>query len=229
MSVLPAVEARWGKPSLAFATALCVVGGVTPFVHHGGAFRLDWLGAGSVLFVLLGLCGPTASPVFTWLMRAGLVGCALGDFLGPSNFQLGAIMFLAAHLAFSAAFLAHGIDRQRLLTRLPIVVVASLGLVAAWLWPHIPSHDRTLVVAYTTVISIMAILAGGLNRSPAQSLLWPGAWIFYVSDIFVARWRFVDPSAINGLACYSLYYFACLLLAWGTTRPIFITPASPSE
>ncbi|OQB99469.1 MAG: YhhN-like protein [Candidatus Hydrogenedentes bacterium ADurb.Bin101] len=40
-----------------------------------------------------------------------------------------------------------------------------------------------------------------------------GALIFLISDIFVARWKFVDPSAINAFFCYPLYYISCALIA----------------
>jgi len=205
---------RW---LLAGVVGLSVGFAVYPHLVRLGGFQHVWLWAGSVAFVLLSFCGTAEAPQFTWAMRLGLVGCALGDFLGPRNFHLGVVMFLLAHLAFSAAFLIHGVAWRRLLARAPIVVGASLLVVVVWLWPHVPENDRGLVAGYTTVISVMAILAGGLSPSPARGLLWVGAWVFYLSDIFVARWRFVDSSPSNGLACYSLYYTACVLLAWGAT------------
>ncbi len=213
------------RPMTRNAIALAVLWGIWPVLATGGGFRSAGLFAASALFVLLGLCGRWDHPGLRIPLRLGLVACAAGDVLGPRNFQVGVLCFLLAHLAFSVGCLAHGVEWGRAWRWSPVVVLASLGLVGWWLWPHLPDRDRPLIAAYTAVISVMAWLASGLRSSPVSPWLWTGAWIFYLSDIFVARWRFVDPSSTNGLICYPLYYLACALLACAAGKDL--QPPSP--
>jgi len=205
--------------------ALAVLWGIGPVILKNGGFRSAGLFAASALFVLLGLCGRWDHPRFRIPFRLGLVACAAGDVLGPRNFHLGVACFLLAHLAFCLGCLGQGVAWGRVLRWSLVVGMASFGLVGLWLWPHLPERDRPLIVAYTAVISVMALLAAGLPPSRLRPWLWTGAWIFYLSDIFVARWRFVDPSSTNGLVCYPLYYLACTLLAWAAGRDL--QPTSP--
>ena len=219
-SINEANSSGWNSTSarlfVVIAILVSVILAIEPVLVRGTGFQMRWLYAGSALFVLLGASGRWDLAWYRIPFRLGLVACALGDLLGPRNFHLGVACFLAAHLAFCVGCWGHGIEGRRLLPWGPVVLAASLALVGLWLWPHLPSHDRPLITVYTAVISVMALMAAGLRGSPVRTWLWAGAWIFYLSDIFVARWRFVDPSSANGLICYPLYYLACTLLAWGT-------------
>ena len=215
------------QPGQSLARRLVVTGivvlvllAIQPVLATSGGFAMKWLFVASGLFVLLGLCGRWNQPAFRIPFRVGLVACAAGDLLGPRNFQLGVGCFLAAHLAFAIGCLGHGVQVRRLLSWGPVVAATSFGLVGLWLWPHVPERDRPLIVVYTAVISAMLLLASGLRPSAVRPWLLVGAWIFYLSDIFVARWRFVDPSSTNGLVCYPLYYLACTLLASATGRDL---------
>ena len=69
------------------------------------------------------------------------------------------------------------------------------------------------VLAYTVVISAMLALAIGTFGQHGSWWLVMGAVLFYVSDIFVARERFVTPSPWNGLVGLPVYFTAQLLLA----------------
>lgn len=151
----------------------------------------------------------------------GLVLCWTGDVVGYlGNFELSAGSFLVGHLVFAGGFLAKGTAWRRLLVGFGAVLVAGL-LIGQWLIPHLPADQRVLVMAYMVVISIMVVAACG-SRQPSLRLLVVAAVLFYVSDIAVARWRFVSPGPENRFFCYPLYYTACLLLAlasrWG--RPV---------
>jgi len=205
-----------GRLVVVVAIIISVMLAIEPVLVRGAGFRMQWLYAGSALFVLLGATGRWDRAWMRIPLRLGLVACALGDVLGPRNFHLGVACFLAAHAAFCIGFRGHGVKGRRLLTWGPVVLAASLALVGLWLWPHLPVRDRPLITAYTAIISVMALMAAALGQSGIRTWLWAGAWIFYLSDIFVARWRFVDPSSANGLFCYPLYYLACTLLAWGS-------------
>jgi len=179
--------------------------------RFGPGFRAVLLASSA--FVALALRGVwrERSPVAVALCL-GLMLCWLGDVLGyRGHFELSAGAFLVGHLAFSCGFLARGGDRRRLLLGTWPVALAT-GLVAAWLMPHVGPGLRLLVVAYMVIISLL-VIAACASRLPNSWLLIVAAVLFYVSDIAVARWKFVSPGSDQRFFCYPLYYSACLLLA----------------
>jgi uncharacterized membrane protein YhhN len=97
------------------------------------------------------------------------------------------------------------------------VAAVSTG-VFFWLRPHL-GNMRVPVLAYVVVISLMLIgavgvlRAGGL-RPEGQWMLFFGALLFYVSDLFVARQRFVTEAFLNRALGLPLYYAGQFLLAF---------------
>ena len=73
------------------------------------------------------------------------------------------------------------------------------------------------VVAYVVVISVMVTLAFGSFGDGATLLIPVGATLFFVSDLFVARDKFVAPGTVNRVWGLPLYYGAQILLALSTT------------
>ena len=73
---------------------------------------------------------------------------------------------------------------------------ASVRDALTWLRPHL-GDMRGPVYAYVAVISVMTALAGGAAMNDATWSVPVGAVLFYLSDVFVARDRFVTPSPIN--------------------------------
>ena len=69
------------------------------------------------------------------------------------------------------------------------------------------------VVAYMAVISLMVALAAGTLGTRGGALIVAGAVLFYASDIFVARERFVKPGFDNTVLGLPLYYGGVTLLA----------------
>jgi uncharacterized membrane protein YhhN len=70
---------------------------------------------------------------------------------------------------------------------------------------------RLSVRAYTAILSAMLVAAAG--ASAADPAIFAGALVFYLSDLTVARDRFVSPGFANGLIGLPLYYAAQLMLA----------------
>lgn len=149
-----------------------------------------------------------------WAVLIGLVLCWLGDFLGPRDFRAGLLAFLLAHVVFLAAFVRNGIHPRNALMVLAVLICVGITI-SVWLLPHVPAAERPFVVGYMLVITAMVVAAFGSSPEHSNAFIRAGAALFYVSDIFVARWKFVDPDPINAYFCYPLYYAACLLLAWG--------------
>ena len=85
-------------------------------------------------------------------------------------------------------------------------------IILRWLWPHLPDKLRLAVIAYVGAIFLMVVLAGG-TVTAVQPQLLGGAILFAVSDIFVARERFISSSVANRLWGLPLYYAAQLVFA----------------
>lgn len=206
-STSPQLVHKWPIIAAAVATVVFVVVALAAPYAGAGSARHWFLALASLGFVAVAwLAGARATGYGRW-MFAGLLLCLAGDVLGPSNFALGASMFLLAHVLFVVAFCVHGVDYRRSLISLLMLIPS--GLLLVWLLPQVEESMRVLVIAYTCVITAMVVSAGGTRR-----LILIAAVVFYVSDVFVARWRFVDHDSINALFCYPLYYTACLLLAF---------------
>ena len=113
---------------------------------------------------------------------------------------------------FIGAFVALGVERGRTPAAAAVTLAAGAAI-GWWLLPQVPSEQRPLIVGYMLVISAMGVSAWSMRDDPARAVLIVAATLFYVSDIFVARWRFVSPGPENAFLCYPLYYAACLLFA----------------
>lgn len=142
------------------------------------------------------------------LLLAGLALSVAGDALllsrARSAFLAGLVAFLLAHVAYAAAF-APGSSRPAWALG---AVAATVAAVLAWLWRHL-GEMRVPVVAYCAVIGTMLWLALGV---PAP-LVRAGALLFFLSDLLVARDRFVAPGKANRLVGWPLYYAGQYLLA----------------
>jgi len=138
----------------------------------------------------------------------------LGDVLligkTKTAFLLGLVAFLAGHLGFVAAFVIRGTHPTVTAMAFGGLMLPAVG-VLRWLWPHVPSNLRGPVVAYVVVISTM--VAASVSLVGVDVLIVIGAVAFYLSDICVARHRFVQPEFLNKLVGLPLYYVAQLILA----------------
>lgn len=70
------------------------------------------------------------------------------------------------------------------------------------------------MLAYVVVILAMCVVAAGHALAHARAIVLLGALLFAVSDIAVARDRFVRPSPLNHLWGWPTYFSAQLLLGW---------------
>jgi len=125
-------------------------------------------------------------------------------------FLAGLVSFLFNHVAYVVAFALIGISWSRFgLAFLPILGVAFL--VWKWLSPHTGSLSAAVGVYILTISVMVAAAIGSVHESPALLL---GASLFFVSDLCVARDRFVSPGPENRLLGLPLYYTAQLVFAY---------------
>ena len=166
----------------------------------------------SLGFVILGLSRvDLANPYDAWVLVA-LALCLAGDVLLalPRGLAAGLGCFLVGHLAYATAFAT-----LVPLGEWPWPVAAAMAVpsaaAAAWLWPHL-GRMRAAVLAYIVVITAMAW--GALSvAGHAAGMVWVGALLFYLSDLAVARDRFVVRRFASRAWGLPAYYLAQVLLA----------------
>jgi uncharacterized membrane protein YhhN len=158
-------------------------------------------------FVGLALALGVGTP-YARIVLVGLLLSALGDLLllsaRPRPFLGGLVAFLLAHAAYATAFSRAGTGAPWVAA---LLALAAL-LVLRWLWPHLGSM-RAPVVVYCAAISAMLWLALG---QPAVGVR-VGAALFYLSDLAVARQRFVAQEDRNQLVGLPLYFAGQYLIA----------------
>lgn len=151
---------------------------------------------------------------------AAFILCAIGDvaLIGKSKpaFLGGLGAFLLGHVGYIVCFVQLGFDGQGVvpgavfMLLLAAYVLRALREPAGKLFPA--------VVAYVVVIGVMVALAGGVaTEHPGLhgNILAFAAVAFAVSDLFVARQRFLVDEIRNRMIGLPLYYGAQLAFAFG--------------
>jgi uncharacterized membrane protein YhhN len=164
------------------------------------------LGA-SACFLALGLAGGPHDRFGLAVLVAlalSLVGDALLLSARKALFLAGVGAFLLAHVAYVVAFAPASRPSPLAL----LAIVAATAGVVRWLWPH-AGDLRLAVLLYAATIAAMLWLALGVDRGAIRA----GAALFWLSDLTVARDRFVRDSFANRLVGLPLYYAGQLLLA----------------
>ncbi|MEJ2679477.1 MAG: lysoplasmalogenase [Gemmatimonadota bacterium] len=214
---------------------VCVGAGIaSAFAEVAAAVRisaaLKMLAATAYIAFAL-LLGATAS-LYGVLILLALALSWIGDLFliphgRPDAFRIGIASFLLAHLVYAYAFIARGVRV------VPTVIGAAVMLVFAiivWRWlsrSDVATRMASAVQFYLLAIGIMVAFAAGTAfnglalhpfrfSAPAATpdiRLLAGAVAFVISDLFVARERFVDHNAANRIIGLPLYFVAQILIA----------------
>jgi uncharacterized membrane protein YhhN len=175
----------------------------------------------SCLFIFTALVQTHPSSVYFYLLLLGLIFCLGGDvFLAlPQDrmFLMGLVSFLLGHVLYVVCFF-YVADVGHWTGIGCLVGLLVSGPVFLWLRPHLGSM-LIPVIAYVIVITVMIVGAwtvlGDTNLSFAGRLLvFIGAVSFYLSDLFVARDRFLKSEFTNRLIGLPMYYIGQFLLAF---------------
>lgn len=135
----------------------------------------------------------------------------------PNLFLAGIASFWLAHVTFAIAFWQAGISPPGLLIGFMSALV--LGVVVwRWLRPYLSGVFEKAVPAYIAAICVMLMMALSASHASGVYLIVIGAMTFIVSDIFVARDRFIDGHFNNRLYGLPLYFFAQILLAYSVAE-----------
>jgi uncharacterized membrane protein YhhN len=175
----------------------------------------------SLLFVLAIIVQPHPMPAYYFLLLMGLLLCLGGDiFLAlPQRrmFLYGLICFLLGHLLYIIGFFSSaGINKWTWIGLLTVLVISLR--VYVWLAPYLGAMKGP-VLLYVMAITVMACGAWSVLGSYQLALtgritVFVGAMSFYLSDIFVARDRFIRKGFLNRLMGLPLYYTGQFLLAF---------------
>jgi uncharacterized membrane protein YhhN len=179
----------------------------------------------SSLFILAAFVQFHPIPLFYYyrFLLVGMIFCLGGDVLlalpGKKMFLFGLVSFLLGHVFYAAAFFDTAGFNQWAGIGLVISALAGAG-VFLWLRPHL-GDMKIPVIFYILVISVMVVgawsMVGAGELKPAGRIAaFVGALAFYVSDIFVARQRFLRTDFVNRLIGLPLYYGGQFLLAFST-------------
>jgi uncharacterized membrane protein YhhN len=173
--------------------------------------------AASTSFLAIGILN-SGSSMYALLVVAALAFSWVGDVLlvwrNKSLFLAGIAAFLLAHVAYAGAFATHRFDQLAFVTALFIWIVVVVILIR-WLWKYLDGPYRFAVLIYMAAITMMVSFAGA-TKSP---LIAVAAGMFAISDIAVARDRFVRQSLTNKIWGIPLYYLAQVLFAISVIQP----------
>ena len=199
------------------ATAVALVGLL--FAQYRRSQTGVWVAKplASTGFIAVALAAGAVQTPYGLAVLAALALCWVGDvFLIPKGakapFLVGLTSFLLGHVGFVVAFALCGPDRLWTAAATALALLPAFA-VLRWLRPHLSSRMKTPVIAYVAVISVMLVTAVGAAASTDRAAIAVGAICFYLSDLSVARHRFVAESFWNKSWGLPLYYGAQLILA----------------
>ena len=177
----------------------------------------------SALFIIAALIQPHPLAFFFYFMLIGLMCCMAGDiclvFPQKAMFLTGLVAFLVGHIWYTVAFFYTAAIHQLSGIGFLVLLVAG-GWIYFWLKPHLGSM-KLPVLLYIIFISLMVggawtVLGDGDLSLFGRLMVFTGAVLFYFSDLFVARQRFVQKAYRNRLMGLPLYFLGQYLLAFST-------------
>ena len=175
----------------------------------------------SGMFVWVALLQSSSLPDYSFYIIVGLVLSFIGDVClawpGEKAFRAGLVAFLFGHIFYIFAFsgligLAAWI--------LPTAILFWLFSLFVFLWlrPYLKAM-LVPVVIYILIITAMvtgawAVFVGTSLSLGGRCFVLAGAFLFYFSDLCVARNQFVKPQFMNRLIGLPLYYLGQFFLAF---------------
>jgi len=178
----------------------------------------------SLLFIVMAVIQNHNNMNYFYIILAGLVFCFIGDiclilFFNQKIFKAGLAAFLIGHIIYSAAFFRKPVSMMATIA-VGVLLIIAAAVIFSKLKPHLEGMIKP-VIAYIIIISIMAFSAFSLRQSGTQTavtgnMVFAAALIFYISDLFVARHRFVRKEFINRAIGLPMYYTAQFMIAFST-------------
>jgi uncharacterized membrane protein YhhN len=176
----------------------------------------------SLLFLAVAIIARYSCQKYFGMILAGLIFCILGDvfliFVNSKKlFLAGLVSFLIGHILYGIAFFTA--SSPGLLTLVFAVFSIALSSAVFMMLRSYLGKMMVPVLLYIVIITVMVIgaatLMGDKRLNPVgRSLAFFGALLFYCSDMFVARQRFVKKEFANRLIGLPLYYVGQFMIAF---------------
>ena len=175
----------------------------------------------SFLFVITAFLQTRLIPAYYNYLLIGLIFCLVGDVClalpQKKAFMGGLVAFLVGHLLYIFSF-SSLIPISHWFSSGLFIIVAISSLIFFWLRPHLKSMLIPVLI-YILVITLMASGAWAVFGKPSfrisgRGLILAGALCFYISDLFVARQRFIKEEYRNRFFGLPLYYTGQFMLAF---------------
>jgi uncharacterized membrane protein YhhN len=184
-------------------------------------FKIAFKSLLSSLFILVAILQTATYSPFAAAVIIGLLLCLVGDVClaipGQTAFRIGLVAFLLGHVGYIVAFMLMARPGLTMWAAALLAVPIST-FVYVRLRPLLNGMRRP-VMGYVVTITMMVIAAGALFGAQPLSfggrlLILNGALAFYISDLFVARQRFVHQTFYNRLIGLPLYYLGQFQIAY---------------
>jgi len=175
----------------------------------------------SLLFVMTVLFQPHPVPAYYHYLFVGLIFCLIGDVClalpQEKAFRAGLLAFLIGHVFYILSF-SSLIPISYWISSGLLLIFGMSAFIFFWLRPHLKSM-LIPVLLYIVVITVMAsgawaVLWKSSFQIYGRALILTGSLCFYVSDVFVAREKFIKEEYLNRLLGLPLYYAGQFLLAF---------------
>jgi uncharacterized membrane protein YhhN len=175
----------------------------------------------SSLFILAVLVQPHPITHYYHFLLSGLLLCLLGDiclaFQQEKMSLWGLISFLLGHIFYIFGFF-YVAQLGAWTWGGSIIVLCISSRIYFWLKPHLGTM-KTPVLLYCIVITVMlsgawSVLDNSRLMLSGRRMVFIGAFLFYISDVFVARDRFLKKEFFNRLVGLPLYYTGQFTLAF---------------
>ncbi len=204
---------------MVLACSAGVIGLLIAERQENASLRWVFKSAASIAFVMAAVSGGAGASTMGLALLTGLLLSAVGDVLLVSRadrlFLFGIGAFALAHIAYSSAFLLGGFQFGYEAAIAAGVTLAT-GLFVLRPMRATMGALRAPVAIYALIISAMVGLGVGHHvaaASPDSLKLCAGAIAFALSDIAVARDRFLGHDFANKAWGLPLYYGAQCLIA----------------
>lgn len=212
-------DAADGRATMLFFGGLCGLGvGALLAAEAKGAGRVRAVAKtlASLSFIAAALAAGALDTLAGRWILAGLALCAIGDVLllwkSARHFLAGMAAFAAGHAAYVGGFIAAGAQYKPGVAAAALVTAWFVYALLRWLWPKL-GEFRAPVAAYAGIIALMVVAGAAASLSTGDWRYALGAAMFALSDVFVARDRFVADALRNKAIGLPLYYGAQLILA----------------
>lgn len=177
----------------------------------------------STAMILVVVAGDPMLDGYALFVTMGLVASWIGDlalsFSGRRAFLSGLVAFAGAHVLYTAGFFARSPMSLISIAVAGVVMGVTAAAILSWLSPHLPEEMAMPVTVYVGIISVMVVASFGTSGNLADPRIPTAAVLFAISDVLVARQRFVAPDPWNRIIGLPVYYAAQVLFAFTIVNP----------